>query len=157
MTEYEALKYAVEQARLSPCIKSKRGVIIWDDVNIHGLGFNSPPDGFICQKNALCRQNCSKYCIHAEQAAILNSRGVEETEGVFGTVNMLHVKILNNEAVSSGGPSCIDCSKLILGSKFIEIMWLLENRGDGDKLYSYTAKEFHTITMENIAMTYGLV
>jgi hypothetical protein len=57
-------------------------------------------------------------------------------------MHMLHVKVVDQEAVPSGPPSCIDCSKAILEAG-IKVMWLLHEDG----LKGYPALDFHNLSL----------
>lgn len=159
MTEYEALAEAVKIGAQSPCAKSKRGVVIFVNEPLSeyvlGAGFNHPPKPFKCAATNECRRECGKICIHAEQAAILNTDAqvLNESDGFRGC-DMLHVKVVDGKPVPSGGPSCVECSKLILEAG-LAAMWLYEDRGgfgDGPKLYRYTAVEFHEQTLRHLEL-----
>ena len=111
-TTQEALEQATRIGSQSPCVKSKRGVVLfWEHPKIMVSGFNGPPPGFSCQETEACRASCGKVSIHAEQAVLLECiRLGIKVEGA----EMLHVKVVEGEPVPSTGPSCVDCSKLIL-------------------------------------------
>lgn len=134
----EALERAVFAAGKSPCQKSKRGAVIWDRGGPWETGYNHPPEPFKCDGSAKCREHCNKRCIHAEVDAIMNMPVTPIDK------EMLHIKVVDGEPVPSGPPFCWQCSRHILDAG-IKTMWLLEE--DGWK--SYTAMEFHTITMRN--------
>lgn len=157
MTPERALEEAVRVGASSPCAKSKRGVVIfhpsiyleWSFVAAEGC--NAPPSSFRCDGSDACRKACGRVCVHAEQAALLDLLS-DVSHRSFDTIRdleMLHVKVVEGKPVPSGGPSCIECSKLILASG-LAAMWLLEDRGDGAKLYRYTALEFHEMTLKNL-------
>lgn len=55
---------------------------------------------------------------------------------------MLHIKTVDGAAVPSAGPSCLECSKLILEAGVAE-MWLFLETG----WTRYSAREFHTATL----------
>jgi len=146
MNEHDALKFAITAAKQSPCQKSKRGVVLWKNRDgnpnyfTHGvtLGCNHLPKPFVCDGSAACREACSKTCVHAEQDVIIKARFC------LFEFDMLHVKVVNGEAVPSGPPSCWQCSKLILNAN-IRLMWLLHEDG----LSSYTPEEFHNLTLKH--------
>ena len=116
---------AVEAARLSPC-RSKRGVVIFDDLWISS-GFNHQPLPFTCDGSPECKANCGKTAIHAEQAAILRAAGdfvgLGANKRLVGA-QILHIKVVDGQPVPSAGPSCMECSKLILQAGMVG-MWLL--------------------------------
>ena len=69
----EVVRLAVQAAQLSPCAKSKRGVIAWLPerpglrplMRVLGEGHNAPPIGYRCDGSAKCRASCGKVCEHA--------------------------------------------------------------------------------------------
>jgi len=134
----QALPRAVRMACQSPCAKSKRGVVIWNPelFDILCANHNHPPKGFVCDGSKECRGACGWHCVHAEMAALLDVK-----QGVHG-LHMLHVKVVDGDAVPSGPPSCTDCSKYILEAG-IETMWLLHEDG----LRGYSADEFHELSL----------
>ena len=140
-----ALNIAVEASIKSPC-QSKRGVVMWSrKLGIISTGFNAPPKISDCDGSDLCKSRCSKTAIHAEQMAILNvGSSFVDTDDI----EMLHVKTVNGKPVFSDRPSCYECSKLILGCKFIKYMWLY--RKDG--FTKYTAEDFHEQTLTNCGL-----
>lgn len=155
MTEYEALGWATGFGRLSPCAKSKRGVIIFRrDTGLITSGFNTPPTGFDCDGSDACRRDCGKVCVHAEVAAILRAgRDQENIEGA----EMLHVKVVGGVAVPSGPPSCWQCSRAILFAG-LSWMWLYEENplvGQAPILRRYGASEFHEATLRNCHLHVG--
>lgn len=127
--------FAVEVSRWSPC-RSKRGVVVFRDGDILSHGYNYKP-GFDCDGSEACKATCSVEAVHAEQQALLSagqhSRGCE----------MLHVKTVDGALVSSEGPSCVHCSKLILVSG-VAGMWLYLERG----WKRYKAAEFHQLSLK---------
>jgi len=140
--EQQALNLAVMSANASPCAKSKRGVVLFHrETGVMGTGFNHPPHPFMCDGSVECREHCSKVCIHAEADALLKS---PFKQGVLPECEMLHVKVVDGEAVPSGPPSCWQCSRLILASK-VKGIWLLHQGG----LRFYPAEEFHRITLHH--------
>src|SRR5690606_17136333 len=60
----------VRMGQLSPCAKSKRGVVIADErmTTIVANAFNGPPPPFTCGGDDACRAACNKICVHAEAA-----------------------------------------------------------------------------------------
>jgi len=155
MMPFEALEHAIKEACKSPCL-SKRGVVIfWPNGSLLGRGHNHQPAPFMCTGDAACKANCGKSAIHAEQQAILNA--LNFATSVNGA-SLLHVKVKEGQAVYSGPPSCLECSKLILAADIGDV-WLLHNpieqqysrfgemRHDG--LTRYTAEEFHRATCQH--------
>lgn len=144
-TVQDALQNAIETARLSPCAKSKRGVVIFvpgdgDHAGVYARGFNSQPNGFHCDGSDRCKENCNKLCNHAEQVAIMNLGSNR-----VAWPDLLHVKVDDNGNVAvSGPPSCWQCSRLILAFG-ISGVWLLHEDG----LKRYPADVFHQLTLEH--------
>lgn len=157
-------EYAINTARLeamkSPCAKSKRGVVLFDDnfgpssqIVIAGAGSNGQPPGFACSGSDACRRDCAKLCLHAEDRAI---RDALVLWGDPTDLQMLHVKVVGGAVVPGGGPSCWQCSRLVveLGLRGV---WLYERIAarfvpevpvppEGDWRF-YTAEEFHRATL----------
>lgn len=140
MTPEQALEAAVEAGRQSPCQKSKRGVVIFHEKMPHVIAsaWNTPPEGFVCSGDETCQKYCGKLCVHAEIAALLkagpNAAGCD----------MLHVKVVNGEAVASGPPSCADCSKAIIEAKIVTMYLVHQN-----SLLGYDARNFHALSLSN--------
>lgn len=134
MTPEEALEEAVKAGARSPCQKSKRGVVVFhrDEPRVLAAAWNTPPEGFKCTGDESCRKACGKLCVHAEMAALL-----EVGNRAVG-YDMLHVKVVDGEAVASGQTSCADCSKSILEAGIVT-MYLLHESG----LTGYSARDFH--------------
>jgi len=144
MDEHDALKKAIEAAGWSGCQKSQRGVAIWRrSGGLISQDTNRPAAGR-CDGSDACRRSCGKLCIHAEANAILSAQqwGKPMRGG-----EMIHVKVVDGQAVPSGPPSCWQCSRTILRSG-LEAMWLLHaNEGGDPVLVRYTATEFHDLTL----------
>lgn len=142
--ERDALKVAIEAAIQSPCNKSKRGVALWHPAVRESIvvGFNHPPKGFVCDGSKACRAHCNKLCIHAEEDVLLKIQTKDLSE-----YELVHVKVVDGEAVASGEPSCWQCSRKILDLE-IQRVWLLHEDG----LRPYTARVFHRMTLENCGL-----
>lgn len=150
-----AVLAALRAASRSPCVKSKRGVSIYEPETglVISDGYNSQPSD-VCDTK--CMANCAKLCMHAEQRAIIAAQpwinSIPYCDGV-------HVKIftaggsytnlnysdydLEKLLVPSGGPSCWQCSRLVLDSK-LRGFWLFHENG----WRRYDAEEFHRLTLE---------
>jgi deoxycytidylate deaminase len=113
------IQFAVEASVNSPC-RSKRGAAIFKGEDLVSVGWNHKPKGFVCDGSDTCKSMCSLDAIHAEQSALLG-RNVSGAE-------MLHVKTVDGELVPSGGPSCLQCSKLIIEAR-LDAMWLFHPAG----------------------------
>lgn len=133
---------AVKIGATSPCAKSKRGVVIFDSVvhSVNSFGKNHPAVG-TCDGSDACRRDCTKRCVHAEQAALLKLAPCKEAV-------LLHIKVVDGKGVPGGPPSCIECSKLIVASGKIAHVWLWEAEG----WVKRTAAEFHKETCENVGV-----
>ncbi len=141
---------AVRMASISPCAKSKRGVVIIQDARngptIRATGYNAPPTGFACDGSEACRAACGKVCNHAEAAAIYDLTANRQLP--HESLHMLHVKAVDGIAVASGPPSCWQCSRMIVDCNLIEKMWLLHTVAGGSIVpVAYTPDEFHEQTL----------
>lgn len=148
-TEHDALESATVVGTLSPCQKSKRGVVIFDrKLGLLAEGFNAPPYPFRCDGSDACREACGKVCVHAEMAAILQFLSHHHLPQLIIdnpdlTLEMLHIKVVNGRGVVSGPPSCESCSKHILQIQ-LDTMWLLHEDG----LRAYAVLDFHQKSLE---------
>lgn len=174
---------AVGQAMSSPCTKSRRGAIIFRELqggalDILGAGFNGPPQPFECAKNDKCRAACRDICLHAEARAVMDLAEtfrrafypVQLKDALRGAVHLVHVKAVDGELVATGGPSCVQCSKLILDVGYIRVVWLYRlptvaeanaagvERGDDPRhaqlarWQAYDARDFHELTLEALGL-----
>ena len=129
------VELAIEVAGLSPC-RSKRGSVIFAAGDVIAHGHNHKPSGFECDGSAACKATCRAEAVHAEQVALLQAghaaRGAE----------MLHVKAVDGQLVPSGGPSCVQCSKLGLYAGVAGI-WLYHEQG----WRWYDAAEWHRLSL----------
>lgn len=145
MDVLNALFIATQSGRTSPCAKSKRGVIIFHPEREHFItAHNGPPSPFRCDGSVACRNFCNKVAIHAEQRAIQLARIFDLHEGW----EMLHVKVVDGVAVSSGPPSCAQCSGSILQSG-LAAMWLLH---EGMQLQRYDPVNFHELSLQKCGL-----
>jgi hypothetical protein len=150
-----AIDAAVAASRLSPCAKSKRGAAVFrryqsEDVVV-ASNWNRPPMPRACDGTESCRRDCAKICSHAEQTAIASALVGNGGEYLSG-FTLIHAKTVNGALVSGGGPSCWQCSRLILEVEF-EGVWLYETtpigmEGVTDEWIYYSAREFHRATLK---------
>jgi deoxycytidylate deaminase len=133
------IQIAIEASLNSPC-QSKRGVAIFRAFNHISSGWNHKPEPFRCDGSNDCKMHCGKDAIHAEQHAILGglSSGYASQ---LDCCEMLHVKTENGALVTSPGPSCLQCSKLILEVRLTG-MWLYHHQG----WKRYKPAEFHYLS-----------
>lgn len=151
---------AREAALKSPCLKSRRGVVLYRPLSgtawsFVSDGFNSPPGAFSCTGTDLCRRDCAKLCLHAEDRA-LRAAGT----WTYG-LTMLHVKVIDGKVVPGGPPSCWQCSRLVVEAD-IHGVWLYElppgNLTGHDLLHVvgnwrfYTPEEFHLATLRECGL-----
>lgn len=133
------INFAIDASLNSPC-QSKRGVAIFDADALLSLGWNHKPSGFECDGSDACKKTCGREAVHAEQMALIGmwcpSSGCD----------MIHVKTVDGVIVPSGGPSCLECSKLILHSR-ISGMWLYH----ADGWRRYDTAEFHALTLAAVS------
>ena len=126
------IDFAILQSTFSPC-QSKRGVVIFDAAG-HPIawGYNFKPRGFDCDGTDACKATCRVEAIHAEQMALVNAgRRSNRAE-------LIHVKSVDGQLVSSGPPSCVECSKLMLAAG-IAVVWLYH----GSEWCRYETADFH--------------
>ncbi len=168
--------YVIETARrtamLSPCAKSKRGVVIFDrltaelnertlgerwfevhrliaDDTVLATGFNEQPPGWACTGTDICKRDCAKLCIHAEQDALADLGGHAMRGDHRQGLDLVHVKVVGESIVPGGGPSCWQCSRQIIAAKLGGV-WLFEKILDGTtgRWKRYSALAFHEATLE---------
>lgn len=127
---------AIRQAKLSPC-RSKRGVAVFqgDTVFVSACNHQVPPR--VCDGSPACKATCNQTAIHAEQACLIGS------SRLLRGFDMLHVKVVDGALVPSGGPSCVQCSKLMVAAG-IAGMWLYHAEG----WRRYPIDEFHQQSVE---------
>jgi hypothetical protein len=138
-----AVSAAIASANSGPCGKSKRGVSAyreWPVPHVIARGHNAPPRGFACDGSDACKAACPKVCIHAEQAVLMQEFfGPRFGEPAY----LVHVKTVGGELVVSGGPSCWQCSRMIVADTRIGGIWLFHE--EGWRLYEPV--EFHRLTL----------
>jgi deoxycytidylate deaminase len=122
---------AVQVSGLSPC-RSKRGVVIFSDGNVISHGYNYKPRGFECDGSEACKASCRREAIHAEQQALLSAGSQAHAS------ELVHVKTVDGHLVPSGGPSCVECSKL---ARAVGIAWVWLYHADGWRRYEMA--DFH--------------
>lgn len=132
---------ALEFSTSSPCCKSKRGAVAFNGQEngrreLVAVGWNHRADGAACDGSPACRAACRSICVHAEQALILSTASLEGAD-------VIHVKSIDGALVASGGPSCGECSKLLLAAGAAAV-WLYHV--DGWKRYPIA--EFHKLSLE---------
>ena len=159
---------AVDTASRGPCAKSKRGVVIYgphpdfETPMIFGNAWNAQPWPFECDKSDACKAACGQLCVHAEQRAIFQMllppmdelhRFVRDKRVRYpdpGSLSLVHVKTKDGKLVPSPkGPSCAECSKLVLENKWIGTVWLYEVEGHWSQ---YTSTHFHRTTLVNLGL-----
>lgn len=177
-----AIDAAVAAARQSPCAKSQRGVVLYNDEDVErwatgmmsvydlnamidGVGFNGPPPGFKCLGADKCGDACARLCLHAEDRAI---RAAGVLDDVVDLV-LVHVKVVDGELVAGKRPCCEACSKVI-AEVGIKGVWLYEAgvvtetvHADGqitksapaDAWRYYGAVMFHLATLDNLGLPYA--
>jgi deoxycytidylate deaminase len=168
--------YAIEAARIvamqSPCAKSKRGVVLFNPETaglyernpgfvkgpgpvIVSRGFNGPPPTFACSGSAACREGCAKLCMHAEQRAIMAAGALDDVHDL----ELVHVKVVGGVVIPGGGPSCWQCSRLVVevglrgvwlyetDQTFVGAETIVERDARNTPQWKfYTAEEFHVAT-----------
>ena len=129
------VQLAVEASLCSPC-RSKRGAAIFYGNDLIQCGHNYKPGARACDGSVTCKATCRADAVHAEQNALLaaGSRSYR--------AELLHAKTVDGALVASGGPSCVQCSKLILAAG-ISAVWLYE----ADGWQRYDAEAFHLLSL----------
>lgn len=160
---------------MSPCAKSKRGVVVYRVAHrsmfgvpmaelMVGSGHNGPPPGVTCDGSDACRASCRHRCEHAESRALLWAMTKLDalTMTDFHSCDLVHVKVgTEGDVVAGGGPSCVPCAVRILDVG-IGGVWLYEMGVPDDELveasqrgiavpmrpfwHRYTAVDFHRIS-----------
>lgn len=132
----DVIDLAINFSTLSPC-RSKRGAVAtFPYMSERIAAYNSKPDGVACDGSAECKSRCGVEAVHAEQKVLLM--------GVFPRgATMVHVKTEDGKLVPSGGPSCVECSKLMLHAG-VEAMWLFHESG----WRKYPMEDFHRLSLE---------
>lgn len=135
------VREAVEEAKKSPCIKSKRGACVFlpvpnpadgqDVVSYYATAHNGPPGRVSqCLGNDACKRACGQRCVHAEARVVRLAieADAQRTWGnsSLGRMEVLHVKVVGGELVAGGGPSCVTCSREILDAG-LGFVWLFEH------------------------------
>lgn len=144
----DMIDLAVRTARLSPCAKSKRGVVVFghdkdcdNGVDAIANGFNGQPLPFECDGTDHCKEACAKRCVHAEDRAlrqacivhVANNRGHRRhaSDWLEGLGNLreyeaVHVKLdAAGNLTWGGGPSCWQCSRTVM-DVHLGAFWLYE-------------------------------
>ena len=153
------VRIALEAASESTC-RSQRGAVAFTGNDLDGrelvaVGFNQKPGG-TCDGSERCKATCRREAVHAEQALLAS--GVDLAAG--GVVEVLHVKRAGGRLAVSGGPDCLECSKLLLFAG-VAAVWLyhgeleITERVDpnippaGSRGWRrYPIEEFHRLSIE---------
>jgi deoxycytidylate deaminase len=129
------VELAVQVSGWSPC-QSKRGVVIFSGEDVIAHGYNYKPRGFDCTQDATCKATCRREAVHAEQQALFSAG--QKSEGA----DMLHVKTVDGVLVASGGPSCVECSKIARVAGIAGV-WLFHDT----EWRRYEMVEFHQLSL----------
>lgn len=150
-----AVELAIRNAVESPCQKSKRGVVIYASTPSEypfytfGFGHNGPPAMIHCDGSDACREDCGRRCVHAEMRAHRDAMAaryaISVARGMGLKIELVHVKAVGGVLVAGGGPSCFNCSREIVDSQLVDLVWLYESRiGEPvGRWCSYDAISFH--------------
>lgn len=154
-----AVQMALDVARLSPCAKSHRGVVAVDRQSgqLLAAATNGPPAPMACTGSPECRAACPRVAVHAEQRALLIA--LEHHHLPPGRVDIIHVKadLQTGELVAGGGPSCVECSKLMLDAG-IGRVYLHEEVApsllvpSGGVWIAYECEDFHRRTLRALGL-----
>lgn len=159
-----AINWAHRAAGRSPCAKSNRGCAIFDcrSGDVVATGFNGQPEPFACDGSELCKLDCGKLCLHAEERALDAFNRVAAPCEDRTHFAMVHVKVdevmtaskikVAGVIVSGGPPSCWQCSRKIVESG-IRGIWLYQHRDSidmwGKSIWRfYSASDFHVATLK---------
>jgi len=155
----QAIERARQAALDSPCIKSKRGVALFCRdwmrgresyrQTVEAVACNAPPAPYTCAQSEACRSACNQVCVHAEQRVLL--KFLNEVSGdrrwILKDCELVHVKVVDGQVVAGGGPSCWQCSRLVL-EVAVAAVWLYEPDAFATPRWRrYTAEEFHLRTL----------
>lgn len=139
MAAEQIVDFAVACGAMSPCAKSKRGVVIMrENGSVIGHGFNHPPAGRGCTGDDACRTACGQLCVHAEMDAL---RSLDWRHA--GPLDVVHVKVVDGVLVPGGGPSCSSCARDMLDDGRVIAVWLFHTEG----WRRYPIAEFYDLTM----------
>lgn len=155
----DIIQTARRSGTYSHCAKSQRGAVVFDPRTgrIVGRGWNHQPLGFSCDGSDACRAACPKLCIHAEDAAIRAVPSNLLLDGQMPGLELVHVKVVDGEVVPGGGPSCWQCSRLVVEVR-LKGVWLYEldtgisymlGSSPAGKWRFYRADEFHRLTLQH--------
>lgn len=179
----QAVDHAIFQAKRATCAKSRRGCVViapagclprprpepslagtlytYDGWVQLGGGCNGQPDPYVCAGKSICGEACRMLAIHAEDRAI---RAAIEQLAVFydtdlatiGRAELVHVKVDEDGLlVAGGGPSCVQCSKLILDAPIAGV-WLYEeadtHTAGGGIWQRYHSTRFHQVTLATLGL-----
>jgi deoxycytidylate deaminase len=133
----ECIDAAIGASLKADC-RSHRGIVVWNADGIVSVGWNGPPKTRACTKDAVCKATCSRFAIHAE------FRAVWQAGAAANGAEMLHVKTVDGQLVVSGGPSCPQCSKMLV-EVGVAGMWLYRENG----WQRYDVAEFDRLTIEH--------
>lgn len=127
---------ALEASTSSPCQKSKRGAVAFNERReLVAVGWNHRPDGGSCDGSERCRATCAREAVHAEEVLIVSTADL-------GGADVIHVKSIGGVLVTSPGPSCVECSKLLLAAGAAAV-WLYQFEG----WRRYPIAEFHALSL----------
>lgn len=101
---------AIDEARRSPCAKSKRGAVVFKDGQILGRDHNHPNIPHTCVPD-VCMNYCSFYTTHAERGACQD--GIFRGNNLDGA-SILHMKIKNGLVKPVEKAECLDCSSYLM-------------------------------------------
>lgn len=132
---------ALDAAGASTC-RSQRGAVAFsgrenETRELVAVGFNQKPGGD-CDGSERCKATCRREAVHAEQALLAS--GVDLALG--GSVEVIHVKAIDGKLAPSGGPDCVECSKLLMFAGVLAV-WLYH----ADGWRRYPMAEFHALSI----------
>lgn len=130
---------ALMAASNSTC-RSQRGAVAFngrenEPRELVAVGFNQKPDGS-CDGSEACKANCRREAVHAEQALLASGADLTGAD-------VIHVKAIARALAVSGGPSCVECSKILMLAG-VAAVWLYHVEG----WRRYPIAEFHALSLE---------
>lgn len=134
-----AVQVAVDASKRSTC-RSKRGAVAFRDDRVISFGWNHKPDGS-CDGSETCKRTCRLEAVHAEEMIAISTVDISGCD-------IVHAKTVNDALVPSGGPSCLECSKLMLAAG-VRAVWLYHDSG----WRRYLINEFHRLTLAHVRST----
>ncbi|MCL5784735.1 MAG: hypothetical protein M1142_05295 [Patescibacteria group bacterium] len=144
---------ATEEAKRSPCAKSKRGAIVFKDGQILGRDHNHPNIPHTCVPD-VCMSYCSVYTTHAERGACQDA--IFKGNNLDGA-SILHMKVKKGLVMPVEQAQCLDCSSYLMklrssGIYIIEL--ILMHVGEDNRIIfkGHTIDEFFQNSISSLEL-----